>query len=448
MTLTEEQIDYEKKLHDAILEQKRKELEKVAPKFEEWRNHYTYKIAEGGRGAGSKSWSCASLLIQKYTKSQKQLQCLCVREFMNSLAESSYNLLVKTINRLGYGPIWEITKEYIKNRVTGSYFIFRGLRDLRTAEQLKSYEGFDDLFADEAAGISMESWEIIVPTLRKADKEIWVVYNRDQDLDPCHEYFVVNRRPNTSYLHLEPGPIDNPWWDQTSLPEDMEADYKRDPDRAEHIWKGLPKKQGTRSAISRVLIREAMDRILDDDDNGIIQVGIDVARFGDDRTVMYKRKGMKVIDSLELKSMDTNQVTYESWNFVGQDSSVPILIDVGYNPGVADRLEELGAWVIQVNFGGVAENPDKYDSMASEMWFEFPIGEADIPNDQELMNELSGRLYDYDKKGRKMIESKKKFKERYGYSPDKADALLLCFLTSPLNNGGRVADWSLSELGL
>ena len=103
---------------------------------------------------------------------------------------------------------------------------------------------------------------------------------------------------------------------------------------------------------------------------------------------------------------------------------------------------------IQVNFGGTAQDEDKYDSAASEMWFEFPIEEADISNDQQLMNELSGRLYEYDKKGRRMIESKKKFKERYKKSPDKADAILLTYYTAPLIGKGNLASYSLEDLGL
>ena len=436
--------DIEKMTVDILMQFER---ERVSPKLEEWRKHYTYKVAEGGRGAGAKTWSAASLLIQKYNFSPVQRQCLCVREFMNSLAESSYAILEKTIRRLGYSG-WEMTDRYIRNRKNGSYFIFRGLRDITAAENLKSYEGFDDVLADEASAIKMDSWSVLVPTLRKKDKEIWVLYNREEDIDPCHQYFVVNMRPNTSYIHLEPGPIDNPWWNETSLPIDMEADYARDPDEAEHIWKGLPRKQGFKAAISRALIRQAMEREIADDDSGIDQIGADIARFGDDRTSMYRRKGMKVIKYNELRKQDTNVVAYEIWNFADQRSDIPIVIDIGYNPGVADRLTELGAWVVPVGFGESAIDEDKYDSKASEMWFEFPVEEADLPDDQELMNELSGRQYDYDKRGRKVIEPKKEFKKRYGKSPDKADALLLTYYVKPIVGTGNIAGYSMSDLGL
>lgn len=423
------------------------EKERISPKFEAWRNsNYTYLIAEGGRGAGAKTWSTASLIVQKYHYSKKKLQCLCVREFMMSLAESSYSVLQKTIERLGYSN-WEFTREFIRNTKTGSYFIFRGLRDLRTAEGLKSYEGFDDLFADEAAPILMESWEVLIPTLRKRTKQIWVLYNRDKDIDPCHAYFVLANRENMSYLHLEPGAIDNPWWNNTSLQDDMEADYKRNSDEADHIWKGIPRRQGQYSVMSRIAIRKAMDRDMLDPD-GEIQVGVDVARFGDDKTEMYMRKGLKVIKHKELIRCDTNEVSYAVWNFIDQNTEYPVLIDVGYNPGVVDRLVELGANIIPVNFGGIAQNVDKYTSAADEMWFEFPVDEADIPDDQTLMDELSQRQYNYDRKGRRKIESKDDFKKRIKRSPDKADGLLLAFYSYRQYNTFHPTDYSLNDIGL
>jgi phage terminase large subunit len=95
--------------------------------------------------------------------------------------------------------------------------------------------------------------------------------------------------------------------------------------------------------------------------------------------------------------------------------------------GVTDKLRELGAKVTAVNFGGDPSDKNTYTSVADEMWFTFPVNEADIPNNQKLMQELAGRQYDYDTKGRRKIEAKKDFKKRIGHSPDHADALLLCF---------------------
>jgi len=421
------------------------EKERVSPKLEAWRNHYTFKVAEGGRGAGAKTWSAASLLIQKYNYAARPLQCLCVREFMNSLTESSYAILKKTVQRLGYYG-WNFTREKIENTINGSYFIFRGLRDLRAAEQLKSYEGFDDVFADEATAISMESWGVLVPTIRKPDREFWITYNRVLEADPCHEYFVINRRPNTSYIHLEPGEADNPWWHQTTLPDDMKADFERDQDEAEHIWYGLPRKQGHNAIMSRVLVRQAMDREINP--VGAEEAGIDVARMGDDRTVMYLRKGLKVIKSKVMRREKTIEVANAAWDFVDRRKDIPIKIDEGYNPGVADVLEGYGAQVVPLSFGATAADSDKYGNLVSEMWFDFPLEEADIPEDPELLGELSGRLFKYDKQGRKIAESKDDYKKRFKKSPDKADALILCFYEAYRNSVYSPSAYGMEDLGL
>ena len=119
-----------------------------------------------------------------------------------------------------------------------------------------------------------------------------------------------------------------------------------------------------------------------------------------------------------------------AWEMVGKDPSIPIKVDDGgVGGGVSDQLKHWGAKVIRVNFGSKATQPEKYANMATEMWFEFPIDEVSIPDDEELMDELSERRYDYDKQEVKRIEPKDEFKPRIGRSPDKADALLLSFYT-------------------
>ncbi|HKM07895.1 MAG TPA: hypothetical protein VJ869_13015, partial [Sphaerochaeta sp.] len=163
---------------------------------------------------------------------------------------------------------------------------------------------------------------------------------------------------------------------------------------------------------------------------GMIQVGCDVARFGDDFTVLYKRKGLKVIDRKRFSKQDTMATAYECWDMAGRDPSVPIVVDdTGVGGGVSDRLRELGAKVIAVNFGGSPSDSDKYTSIADELWFNFPVDEVDIPDDNELMQQLSSRQYTYDNKGRRKIESKQTYKDRCGHSPDDADSLLLCFFS-------------------
>lgn len=416
-TLTEEQR-YEL-LHHLL----QKERERVTPKMEQFRKPARIKVAYGGRGSGAKSWSVASLLVQKAHR--ENLRIACLREIQLSLEESVHSLIEKTINRLKY-PGWHITDNHIDSPA-GSHFIFRGLKDLRAAQQIKGLEGYDIFWLEEAATISHESINALMPTLRKEGSELWVTFNREKELDPVYERFVLHPRENSIIIWLEPGRKDNEWFTDAMIAE-MKEDYKRDPEEAMHIWGGLPRPHGQNTIIKRSEILQAVTRNIKP--VGQRQIGIDVARFGDDETTIYKRTGLKVTDVKKFRGQDTMKTAYEAWDMAGQDKSIPILVDVtGVGAGVVDRLQELGAKVIAIDFGGRADEKDLYADIATEMYFQFRelLQEADIPEDSELITQLSGRRYGYDNKNRYKIESKDSYKKRLGRSPDDADGILLCY---------------------
>jgi len=403
-----------------LLEQE--ELEKVTPKMERFREPWRIKLAKGGRGAGAKSWSCASLLVQRAHR--EAIRIGCFREVQHSLQESCYSLICDTIARLRY-PGWTITRDYI-NSPAGAYFIFRGLNDLKAARQVKGLEGFHIFFLEEASALSDESISMLLPTLRVEGSELWAVWNPETDYDPVHTKLWLPERNDVLRVDLKPGEIDNPYFPDV-LKAEMESDYKTNPDEAEHTWGGATRKQGQNSVISRVNIRAAANRT-DVEETEPDEVGVDVARFGDDKTQMYRRRGAKTIAEKELSKKDTQFVAKEAWDFAGRDPNIAIKVDdTGVGGGVTDRLKEFGAKVIPINFGGTPNDKKKYKTVADEMWFEFPITVASIPNDSELLQQLGSRLYNYDEIGRRRIESKKDYKKRFGKSPDKADALLLCY---------------------
>jgi phage terminase large subunit len=396
-------------------------VHRLSSKMERFREPWRIKLAKGGRGAGAKSWSTASLLIQR--AQQEPLRIGCFREVQKTIEESSYQLLKETIERLRY-PGWKITREAIESPA-GARIIFRGLVDIRAANQVKGLEGFDIFFLDEASQISHDSIRMMLPTLRKDGSELWAVWNPETEFDPVYTRLWLSDRDDVLRVDLQPGKIDNPFW-TGSLQLEMDADYRNNPDEAEHTWGGQPRKQGDNAVMSRVAVRAAMSRTADETEPD--EVGVDVARFGDDKTEMYRRRGFRTVAHKEYVKKDTQFIADAVWDFAGRSSQVAIKVDdTGVGGGVTDRLNRLGAKVIPVNFGGTPKNKDKYDTVADEMWFEFPVDKASIPNDPDLMTELSGRLYEYDKRGRRKVESKKLFKERFGRSPDKADALLLTY---------------------
>lgn len=389
----------------------------VVPCLEVLRQPAPYKNVYGGRGSG-KSWSIAKLLMQKLTKERHRL--LCCREIQNSIAESSYRLLVDTIDRLNLEN-WEIKKEVLEN-ANGSRIIFRGLRDMRAARSIKSLEGYDLVWIEEGQSVSKESLDLLLPTIRMDGAEIWACWNPDTPDDAIER---LKTRP--SAVNIQCNYNDNPWFTER-LQAEMKADYEQDADEAMHTWEGVFRKQGENCIMNRVSVKEAMQR--EADKEGAYAIGVDVARYGGDSTTMFKRKGMQVIDYKVYKKLSLTEQADKFEMLADRDKTIHGCVDGGgVGGGLIDILRERGYYNIEdVNFGEKAMDTDKYDSAASEMWLTFSLSEAGIPDNAQLLTELTDRRYTFNKRGQKCVESKDEYKKRHGgKSPDMADGLLLCF---------------------
>jgi phage terminase large subunit len=392
------------------------EKEKVSQKLEILREPAPYKCVHGGR-SGSKTWGICSIFVQILQHECKRL--LCTREIQLTLADSVYQIFVDTINRLGYSG-WHFKKDIIEHD-NGSKILFRGLRDVRAATGIKGLEGLDYVWIEEAQSVSEESLRILLPTIRKEGSEVWASWNPESEDDPINSLLY---RPGC--IEIEINWYDNKWLSKRSK-QDIETDFKTNPDMAEHVWNGKPLKQGANCIFSRVLIREATKRIVDP--VGAVELGVDVARFGDDDTTVWRRKGMLVQNYNSVHGYDTVLVCDLIEDIAGHDKSLKIKIDEGYNPGVIDVLKHRGYYnVIPVSFGANASDPDRYPNIASELWLTFNMSEVQIPDDRDLINQLADRRYKFDGRGRRMVESKADYKTRHGgKSPDLADGLLLCY---------------------
>lgn len=417
----------EENIDEAIALAEQMDREEVAPKFNEWRKHYAYKIAHGGRGAGAKTTSAMSLAVQFGENPGyfgEKVNVMITREVQNTLDISSYSTVVRTIKKLGYKG-WRVTKTYIENTKNGSRFMFRGLNDI-VADNYRSLDDIDILIMEEAHNMGYKTLETVLPSMRKKGCEVWVLFNRVLECDPVYDVFVKHERPNSCILALKPGQEDNPWFNESELPEKRDADYARDPEEAVHIWEGMPRSQGDKAVFSLAAIRDACTREVKAE--GVKEIGVDVARYGHDDSVIVRRHGMKVISLDSIHGFDTLAVASRVWEIADKRNDIIIKIDGGYNPGVIDLLRSWGASVIEVNFGGKARDKDSFVTVADELWFTFPINEAQIPDDEGLKMELGGRRFTYDSSGRKRIEPKETYKKRNGNkSPDRADALLLAF---------------------
>lgn len=188
-----------------------------------------YKVAYGGRG-GAKSWSFArQLLIDGL---ERPLRVLCARELQVSIADSVHKLLADQIEALNLGAWYAVQQQTIRGR-NGSEFIFAGLRNNVT--KIKSMEGVDRVWVEEAETVSEESWRVLIPTVRKAGSEIWVSFNPREESDPTYRRFVLSPPPEATVAKI--GWRDNPWF-PAELRREMEYDYSVDPDAAAHVWGG------------------------------------------------------------------------------------------------------------------------------------------------------------------------------------------------------------------
>lgn len=193
-----------------------------------------YKVYWGGRGS-AKSWAFAEALIR--LAAAVPLRVLCLREFQNSIKESSHKILKDTITRLGMDAWFHVTEQEITSRA-GSEFIFKGA--FNKLNSLRSTEGIDIVWVEEAHSISEATWRVLIPTIRKIGSEIWVSFNMDDENDATYRRLVVRPRPDAivHYINYD----QNPFFDRSPLRQEMEFDRDTDFHLYEHIWLGKPRK--------------------------------------------------------------------------------------------------------------------------------------------------------------------------------------------------------------
>ena len=202
--------------------------EKFAGLFEPHR----FKVFYGGRD-GAKSWTFADALLNIGARIPKRI--VCGREFQNSIDESVHYLLEQKINnsKLPY----TVEKYRIYNSI-GTEFIFKGLSK-QDAAAIKSLEGADIVWVEEAQNVSEGSWKNLIPTVRKDGSEIWVSFNPDIEDAPTYQRFVLNPPPDTLLQLVNYN--DNPWSSKVLAPEREQMRLK-DYTAFENVWLGKPRR--------------------------------------------------------------------------------------------------------------------------------------------------------------------------------------------------------------
>lgn len=191
-----------------------------------------YKGIHGGRG-GAKSHFFAEHMIED-SMLEPGLRGVCIREVQMSLKESVKRLLEDKIASLGVGPMFRVMEAEIRTPGDG-VIIFQGMQN-HTAESIKSLEGYDRAWVEEAQSMSQRSIDLLRPTIRKPKSQLWFSWNPDSDDDPV-DLLLRGKNPPKSSIVLESNYYDNPWFPQV-LREEMEYDKENDFEKYEHVWLG------------------------------------------------------------------------------------------------------------------------------------------------------------------------------------------------------------------
>jgi phage terminase large subunit len=203
---------------------------------------HPFKVMWGGRG-GVKSWTIARYLIMAAHGAHRpgtvyrRERILCAREIQASIRDSVHRLIRDQIELLGLSPWFYVSESTIRSRLTGSEFLFKGLR--HNSQEVKSTEGITKTWVEEAQMVSKESWDYLLPTVfRTPEAELLVSFNPNDETDDTYQRFVVTPPPEA--IVVKTGWQDNPWF-PPELDMLRRHDQMQDPDAYEWIWEGMCK---------------------------------------------------------------------------------------------------------------------------------------------------------------------------------------------------------------
>ena len=191
-----------------------------------------YKGAHGGRGSG-KSHFFAESLVERCLL-HPGTRWACIREVQKSLEQSVKRLLEDKIGSMGVESLFGI-KQFEIETPGGGLIIFQGMQN-HTADSIKSLEGFDGAWVEEAQSLSQRSLELLRPTIRKPGSELWFSWNPNLETDPV-DNLLRGENPPPDAIVVQANYRDNPWLPDV-LKQELEYDQKRDPDKFAHVWLG------------------------------------------------------------------------------------------------------------------------------------------------------------------------------------------------------------------
>lgn len=434
-----------------------------------WQQPARNRVLYGGR-ASSKSWDAAGFAT--FLAHNYKLRVLCVRQFQNKIEESVYTLLKHQIERFGLRDHFRVLDNKIIGRKSGSEFMFYGL--WRSIDEIKSLEGVDILWIEEAHNLTEAQWKILEATIRKAGSQIWVIFNPRLATDFVYKRFVLNPPRNTVVKRINYD--ENPFLSQTML-DVIDAAKDEDYAEFEHIYLGVPKDDDEGTVIKRSWIMAAIDahKALGLEPTGRRRLGFDVADSGEDKCATVFAHGFlaswadqwKAGEDELLKSCTRvyqsarerdAEITYDSIG-VGASSGAKFEeLNVASKPARRVHHTKFNAggavWRPDAIYSHGTKNKDMFANIKAQAWWmvadrlcntynavrkgqKFEPDElisisSEMLHLNQLIDELSTPKRDYDNTGKVKVESKKDLAKpnRPGGpvpSPNLADAFVMAF---------------------
>lgn len=396
---------------------------------------------------------------------------LCCRQFQSKIAESVYVLLKHKIYAFGLKDKFHFYNNSIVHKHTGSEFMFYGI--WRHIDEIKSLEGIDILWIEEAHNLTQEQWEILEPTIRKQGSEIWVIFNPRLITDFVYKRFVVNTPPNTVKRKINY--TENPFLSETMLAV-IEAAKNEDEDEFTHIYLGEPRMDDDESVIQRSHVMASIDAHikLNIQVKGRKFIGFDVADAGEDWCATITRQGSLAyhLDLWKAKEDELLKSCTRVWHRALESNAMVKYDAIGVGAASGAKFNELnkanGNRVTHDKFfaGGAPNRPDAmykqtgiknrdyFSNIKSQAWWdvadrfrntynavkngqqfkedEMIFIDSNMVKLDQLIDELCTPKRDFDLAGRVKVESKKDLKKRDISSPNLADAFIMAYAdTSP-----------------
>jgi hypothetical protein len=322
---------------------------------------------------------------------------------------------------------WTATKFFHKDDPE-TWFVSPIANSENNSESFAGQHGTHSLIIyDEASAVPDVIWEVSSGV--NDPRAMWFVFgNPTRNTGRFRECFGRHRDRWTT-RHVDSRACKMP--NKEELQKDVDS-YGEDSDFVRVRIKGEFPRAGSTQFISAEVVDDAVERDIEVPVGSPKLLGVDVARFGDDQTVIARRHGRKVESLVKLRGLDTMQVAAKVAEIIKAEHPDAVFVDgVGVGAGVVDRLNQLGFKVFDVLAGAKPDhnNRDTYYNKRAEMWGRMRewLDGADIPDDLDLVNDLIGPEYGYDNKMRIQLEKKEDMKKRGLASPDCGDSIALTF---------------------